>query len=214
MQVGNAMMVLSEQLPRIFQANLARLYERIIEPAMDGLVVHPILEDGEARSMDEFLDRAGAQVDNYTSNEAAKSFVLTLAAVFERQLSSWARAMGLVDLAKLRGFQEHLLACANLASIDLAIGDLGTELTEIFTVANVVRHGEGASCERLRAMAPALWSDTASDYVDLMPGPRLPSENLRIRRKDLVRYIRATTRFWGRADPLPMAVTDPLYWLS
>ncbi|TGQ95945.1 hypothetical protein EN851_03270 [Mesorhizobium sp. M8A.F.Ca.ET.208.01.1.1] len=208
------MMVLSEQLPRIFQANLARLYERIIEPAMDGLVVHPILEDGEARSMDEFLDRAGAQVDNYTSNEAAKSFVLTLAAVFERQLSSWARAMGLVDLAKLRGFQEHLLACANLASIDLAIGDLGTELTEIFTVANVVRHGEGASCERLRAMAPALWSDTASDYVDLMPGPRLPSENLRIRRNDLVRYIRATTRFWGRADPLPMAVTDPPYWLS
>lgn len=208
------MTAMGERLPRIFQANLARLYERVIQPAMDGLVLHPVLERGEASSMDEFLTRAATQVDNYTANEAAKSFVLTLAGVFERQLSIWARAMGPVDVAKLRGFQEQLLACANLASIDLAIDDLGAELTEMFTVANVVRHGEGPSCERLRATAPALWSDIAGDYIDLVPGPRLQSENLRIRRNDLVRYIRATTRFWGRADPLPMAVTDPPYWLS
>ena len=187
------MTAMGEQLPRIFQANLARLYERVIQPAIDGLVLHPVLERGEASSMDEFLDRAAAQVDNYTANEAAKSFVLTLAAVFERQLSIWARAMGLIDVAKLRGFQEQLLACAELASVDLAIDDLGAELIEMFTVANVVRHG---------------------DYIDLLPGPRLPSESLRIRSNDLVRYIMATTRFWGRADPLPMAVTDPPYWPS
>lgn len=29
--------------------------------------------------MREFLDRAAAQVDNYTANEAAKAFTLTLA---------------------------------------------------------------------------------------------------------------------------------------
>lgn len=208
------MTAMGEQLPRIFQANLARLYERVIQPAIDGLVLHPVLERGEASSMDEFLDRAAAQVDNYTANEAAKSFVLTLAAVFERQLSIWARAMGLIDVAKLRGFQEQLLACAELASVDLAIDDLGAELIEMFTVANVVRHGEGPSCERLRSTARALWSDTAGDYIDLLPGPRLPSESLRIRSNDLVRYIMATTRFWGRADPLPMAVTDPPYWPS
>lgn len=208
------MTAMGEQLPRIFQANLARLYERVIQPAIDGLVLHPVLERGEASSMEEFLDRAAAQVDNYTANEAAKSFVLTLAAVFERQLSIWARAMGLTDVAKLRGFQEQLLACAKLASVDLAIDNLGAELIEMFTVANAVRHGEGPSCERLRATAPALWSDTAGDYIDLLLGPRLPSESLRIRCDDLVRYIRATTRFWGRADPLPMAVTDPPYWPS
>jgi len=205
---------MGEQLPRIFQANLARLYERVIQPAIDSLVLHPVLERGEASSMDEFLDRAAAQVDNYTANEAAKSFVLTLAAVFERQLSIWTGSSGLIDGAKLRGFQEQLLACAQLASVDLAIDDLGAELIEMFTVANVVRHGEGPSCERLRSMAPALWSDTAGDYIDLLPGPRLPSESLRVRSNDLVRYIRATTRFWGRADPLPMAVTDPPYWPS
>lgn len=207
------MTTMGEQLPRIFQANLARLYGRVIQPAIDGLVLHPVLERGEASSMDEFLDRAAAQVDNYTANEAVKSFVLTLAGVFERQLSIWTRAMGLIDAAKLRGFQEQLLACAKLASIDLAIDDLGAELIEMFTVANVVRHGEGPSCERLRAIAPALWSDTAGDYIDLLPGPLLPSESLRIRSNELVRYIRATTRFWGRADPLPMAVTDTPYWL-
>lgn len=205
---------MGEQLPRIFQANLARLYERVIQPAIDSLVLHPVLERGEASSMDEFLNRAAAQVDNYTANEAAKSFVLTLAAVFERQLSIWTGSFGLIDGAKLRGFQEQLLACAQLASVDLAIDDLGAELIEMFTVANVVRHGEGPSCERLRSMAPALWSDIAGDYIDLLPGPRLPSESLRVRSNDLVRYIRATTRFWGRADPLPMAVTDPPYWPS
>lgn len=204
----------NEQLPRVFQANLDRLFVHVIQPTMDALALHPVLEHGDAGSMDEFLDRAATQVDNYTANEAAKSFVLTLAAVFERQLSIWAKAKGLTDAAKLRVFQEQLLFCAGVASIDLAIDDLGAELTEMFTVANVVRHGEGPSCERLRVMAPQLWSDTAVDYVDLVPGPRLASEHLRIRKNDLIRYIRATTRFWGRADPLPMAVTDPPYWLA
>lgn len=208
------MTAMGKQLPRIFQANLARLYERVIQPAIDGLMLHSVLERGEASSIDEFLDRAAAQVDNYTTNEAAKSFVLTLAAVFERQLSIWARAMGRIDVAKLRGFQEQLLSCAELASIDLGIDDLGAELIEMFMVANVVRHGEGPSCERLRAIAPTLWFDTDGDYIDLLPVPRLPSESLRIRSNDLVRYIRATTRFWGRADPLQLAVTDPPYWLS
>ncbi|WP_204310744.1 hypothetical protein, partial [Escherichia coli] len=72
---------------------------------MDALVLHPVLEEGDAASMNEFLDRAAAQADNYTANEAAKSFVLTLAAVFERQLSIWATSMGTKELGKLRGFQ-------------------------------------------------------------------------------------------------------------
>ncbi|OJT95335.1 MAG: hypothetical protein BGN83_19030 [Rhizobium sp. 63-7] len=204
----------SEQLPRIFQANLDRLFMRVIMPAIDALVVHAVLANGETASMDEFLDRAVAQVDNYTANEAAKSFVLTLAAVFERQLSIWATSLGLRNVAKLRGFQEQLLACAHHAGIDLEIDDLGAELTEMFTVANVVRHGEGPACEKLRLIAPNLWFQAAADYVDLLPGPTRPSETLRIRRNDLVRYIRATTGFWGRSDPLPMAVIDPPYRLT
>jgi len=204
----------SDQLPRIFQANLARLFERVIQPAMAALPVHASLECGEAATMAQFLDRAAAQVDNYTANEAAKAFTLTLAAVFERQLSVWARAVyrdEAVDLPKLRGFQEFLTLCGERAGIDIEREELGADLTEMFLVANVVRHGEGASCKKLTTTAPALWDDAANDYHDLLAGPRVPSEHLRIRMRDLVRYIGATTRFWGLADPLPMAVTDPPY---
>jgi len=205
---------ITDQLPRIFQANLARLFERVIQPAMQALPVHSSLESGEAATMDQFLDRAAAQVDNYTANEAAKAFTLTLAAIFERQLSIWARAVDLdsaTNMPKARGFQDFLALCAKHAGIDVGRGELGAGLTEIFMVANVVRHGEGSSCEKLKAIAPALWDDAANDYHDLLAGPPIPSEHLRIRMSDLVRYILATTRFWGLADPLPMAVIDPPY---
>lgn len=204
----------SDQLPRIFQANLARLFKRVIQPATAALPLHASLECGEAATMAQFLDRAAAQVDNYTANEAAKAFTLTLAAVFERQLSIWARAVyrdEAIDLPKLRGFQDFLMLCAKRAGIDIERGELGADLTEMFMVANVVRHGEGASCEKLKTPAPALWEAAANDYHDLLAGLRVPSEHLRIRMRDLVRDIRATTRFWGLADPLPMAVTDPRY---
>lgn len=69
-----------DQLPRIFQANLARLFDRVILPGMDVLTVHDHLEQGEATSLDQFLDRAAAQVDNYTANEAAKAFTRPAAA--------------------------------------------------------------------------------------------------------------------------------------
>jgi hypothetical protein len=205
---------IKDQLPRIFQANLARLFERVVQPAMEALPVHSSLEGGEAATMDQFLDRAAAQVDNYTANEAAKAFTLTLAAIFERQLSIWARAVHLddaPDMPKSRGFQDFLTLCAERAGIDVGQSELGADLTEMFMVANVVRHGEGWSCEKLKAIAPALWDDAAKDYHDLLAGPPIPSEHLRIRMSDLVRYIRATARFWGLADPLPMAVIDPPY---
>ncbi len=207
-------MQIKDQLPRIFQANLARLFERVIQPAMEALPVRSSLEGGEAATMDQFLDRAAAQVDNYTANEAAKAFTLTLAAIFERQLSIWARAVhldGATDMPKARGFQDFLALCADRAGIDVGQGELGADLTEMFMVANVVRHGEGSSCDKLKTIAPALWDDAANDYHDLLAGPPIPSEHLRIRTGDLVRYIRATTRFWGLADPLPMAVIDPPY---
>lgn len=92
-------MQIKDQLPRIFQANVARLFERVVQPPKGALPVHSSLEGGEAATMDQFLDHAAAQVDNYTANEAAKAFTLTLAAIFERQLSIWARAVHLDDAA-------------------------------------------------------------------------------------------------------------------
>lgn len=205
---------LHEQLPRVFQANLARLYEQVIVPVLDSIPYHNALETGEALDLDQFLDRAKAQVDNYTGNEAAKAFVLMLAGVFERQLSIWARSIhdaGLADMSMLRNYEPLLASCASAGGIDLTRDGLGEVLTEMLVVANVVRHGEGQSCERLRVLAPQLWDETATDYLDLLPGTPIASEHLRIRKDDLIRYIRATTRFWGFADSLPMAVIDLPY---
>lgn len=205
------MMTPTEQLPRVFQANLSRFFDRVIWPGMEALTFHPSLATGEAQSLEQFLDRAAAQVDNYTANEAAKSYVLTMAAIVERQLSIWVRAKRPNDASMLRGFKEQLLACAEIAKVDLSNDNVGADLLEMFVVANVVRHGEGPACEKLRTIAPALWSNEAGDYLDLLPGPTLPSEHLRLRPADLIRYVRAGTRFWGRCDPLPGAVTEPPY---
>lgn len=61
---------------------------------------------------------------------------------------------------------EALLAgCAKEAAIDLTADRLGAGLMQMFVVANVVRHGEGQSCDRLRALAPELWDDDASDIA-------------------------------------------------
>ncbi|HEX7945628.1 MAG TPA: hypothetical protein VF495_13235, partial [Phenylobacterium sp.] len=75
-----------DQLPGIFQANIDRLFQRLIRPGLAALPIHAELQSGVTDSMAVFLDRAAAQVDNYTANEAAKAFTLTLAGLFERQL--------------------------------------------------------------------------------------------------------------------------------
>lgn len=208
------MQTLAAQLPRIFQANIARLFDRVVRPGMALLPVHSELVFGEAPSLDEFLDRAAAQVDNYTANEAAKAYALTLSAVFERQLSAWARAIaagGAAAVKKKPRYEDLLAYCAAYGAIDLPGLRLEADLRELLLVGNVVRHGEGGACESLRAQAPRLWDYEPSEYVDLVAGPPATSEQMRIRDDDLVRYIRATTRFWGHADPLPMAATSVPY---
>jgi hypothetical protein len=160
--------------------------------------------------MDEFLDRAAAQVDNYTANEANKVFVLVLAAVFERQLRVW--APHLLDAKQCPNspgmkFDPLFSAITENAGIDLVQRELGKDLEEVFLVANVVRHGDGRSSTLLRARALHLW-DHSDDYVDLTSAPSPHSEMLRVRPDDLARHVRAMVRYWGLADRQPMAVTE------
>lgn len=199
------------QFPRIFQANILRFYERVVRPGLALLPVHLELVFGEAPTLDAFLARAAAQVDNHTANEAAKAYALTLAAVFERQLSVWSRAIvaggGTAVKAKPR-YEDLLEHCAIHAGLDLEGPGLRADLVELLLVGNVVRHGEGGSCDRLRAAAPDLWIYAPSQYVDIVAGEPPVSELMRIRDEDLARYVRAAGRFWGHADPLPMATRE------
>lgn len=197
----------TNQLPRVFQANVDRFYQRVILPALDQIPMHDTLIVGEARTIDEFLDQCAAQVDNHTANEAAKAFALTFDGMFERQLSRWASAHGL----RAKSWEDLLNGCAKIATLDLVATAMADDINELHLVANVVRHGDGRSCDGLKAIAPRLWANPSLDYYDLAPGPIPVSDELRIRLDDLRRYARAVIRFWGHVDPLPNAVLDPPY---
>jgi hypothetical protein len=206
------MQTLKNQLPRIFQANLHRFYERVVRPGLDGLAPPASLAVGETDSMDEFLWRATGQVENYTSNEAAKAYTLILSALFERQMRIW--AVHLLPTPRqpnvqVQWFKDLLVDCASAAGVDIGQQGIRTDLIEAYLVANVVRHGDGRSCDELQAICPRLWIYDPAEYIDILAGPSPASERILIRPEDVTRYVRAGLRFWGRADPLPMAVAEP-----
>jgi hypothetical protein len=203
-----------DNLPRIFQANVDRLFKRVILRGLNALPIHAELSFGEAPSIDEFLLRAQAQTDNYVANEGAKAYTLALAGLFERQLRIWARSR---RASPLRGtvwnerFRALVVDCAREADINLADKCLGHVLIEMFLVANVFRHGDGPSVAELRSHSPKLWEYERSRYVDLLPPNPDDSEKLLLQPADVVRYATACVRFWGRADKLAGAVRDPPY---
>ncbi len=204
------LMCATDNLPRVFQANSDRLFQRLIRPGLDALPIHAELRFGVAAPMDEFLNRAAAQVDNYTANEAAKAFTLTLAGLFERQLRIWGRSLGVSGKKPGREpLREYLPLCAAAGGVDL--DGISDNLVEMFLVANVFRHGDGTSVDDLRTHAPDRWAHDPSRYVDILPPNGEQSEQLLVRPEDVVRYASSCARFWGRADKLPMAVRDPPY---
>jgi hypothetical protein len=204
-------MNLADDLPRIFQGNVDRLFQRVILPALNALPVHKELRLGATASLDEFVDRAAALTDNYMANEAAKAYALVLAGLFERQLAIWSRSRGATARGDEPSFRSLLIKGARESAIDLAERGLGRTLTEMFLVANVFRHGDGRSVAQLREQAPQLWDYESSRYVDVLPPNADESEKVLLRISDVIRYAGACARFWGRADKLPGAQPDPPY---
>ncbi len=191
-----------------------RLFRRVVLVGLENLRIHARLGSGAVDTMEEFLDTAAAQVDNYTANEGAKAYALVLAGLFERQLRIWGRATNVVMPGAKPGrepFRDYLVACADAGDVDLAGGGLGLNLTELFLVANVFRHGDGPSITELREHSPDLWDYERTRYLDLLPPNQEESEQLLLQAVDVVRYAGACGRFWGRADKLPMAALEPPY---
>jgi len=198
-----------DNLPRIFQANLDRLYQRLVAPGLEALLIHAPVHSGEPA----FQTSVIGQVDNYTANEGAKAYALVLAGLFERQVRIWGRSLGFPP-GKRPGqepFKDYVVLCAQHGDVDLEDQALGETLIQLFEVANVFRHGDGPSVEALRTHSPELWDYERSRYVDLLPPNPDYSEKLLLQPADVVRYATACVRFWGRADKLPLAVTDPHY---
>jgi hypothetical protein len=195
------------QLPRVFEANIFRLVDAV---GRTGLVLPPIHSDlarGQALAAGEYLNGPGEPVDDHTASGAAKAFASTLSAVFGRQLRAWARAItvskGGLNLKK-SSYSELLHFCAEYGKLDLIGQGLRSDLIELELVANVVRHGDGPSCDDLSRLAPRLWAHASST---MSPSQQSRSELMRIGQSDLQRYIRATTRFWAHLDSLPFTAT-------
>jgi hypothetical protein len=197
---------------RTIQANLARFYLRVITPVVQAAPVHGEITTGTAPDMETFLDRAKAQVDNYTANEANKVYALVLIALFERYLRLWAaqELSGTGIKVEREDIAKLLTAVADKFGIDLGGQDMGKTLLEAHLIGNVVRHGEGGSMNRIRETAPHLIDRSKRQYVDLIAQNTPDSEWLRIWPSDLDRYFGAMIRFWGLVDRQPNAVTSML----
>jgi|SRR5665213_11922 len=196
----------AEQLPRIFQANFARLFTRVIAPVLGGLTVHPELQTGLASTMDEYLDRCAQQVDNYTANEANKVYALVLVAMFERQFRLWAGLVLAQDPtinAKRDPFLKLFDMATTVATINLTKTSLRQTIEEVFEVGNVVRHGEGRALQRIQEIAPHLIDRSARTYIDLVAQDTPDSEWLHLGRHDIERYAGAGVQYWGLADKQP-----------
>lgn len=202
----------AQHLPRVFQNNLHRLFERVVAPSMLGLGELLKWDMGTLDTLAAGLDRAEAQVDAYTRNEAAKAFILVLSALFERQLRQWAFHLFIqprkpdVQTQPLPALLSDCMREIGMDANSLAISDV---LVEGHRVANIVRHGDGKASAELKRAAARLWDQDPTAYVDINPGPSPDSALLVISDEYLKDYARAGLRFWGRADRMPGAVEYP-----
>lgn len=203
-----------ELLPRIFQADLDRLYARVIRPTLAGLPIHDDIRTGEVETINEFLDNAEKHTSNLLAFEARRSFALTLAGVFERQVRTWARtqvtAEHCVSVAT-QSVNKLVEDAAAQHTLDLETRRVGVTLRELHLLANAVRHGDGDSVSKLRQLAPQLWRFRSDAEAAIAEQRSILSEAIQPSDEDFVRYIRATTRFWGLADHEWGAVVDGPY---
>lgn len=108
----------------------------------------------------------------------------------------------------MRRIEALLELYARHPGLDLDRLGVQADLTELLLVGNVVRHGEGPSCERLRGLAPKLWAYALSAHVDIVSEAPPASERMRVTADDLSRCVRAAAKFWGHADLQPMAARE------
>src|SRR5215467_6132843 len=78
----------SDKVALTAQADIARLYVKVIQPALANFVATADA-GGETRDIDEFLERARINTHNSVCHELRRTFALVLGALFERQLRVW-----------------------------------------------------------------------------------------------------------------------------
>jgi hypothetical protein len=207
-------MMPQDLLPRQFQADCDRFYKRVVMATLTELTISSDVRGGEFLSLNEFLDNCEKQTSNLLAYEARRSFALILAALFERQLRTWARlhfAEGEKEKANTSNFGPLVLKIADQQTLDLSAASVHDTITELHLLANAVRHGHGPAVIQLRKSYPHFWSHLTEAALSECETRHLLSEFIQISDRDFVRYIRALTRFWGLADREAGAIIDGPY---
>jgi len=177
------------------QADIHRLYVRVIQPALAEFV--PTVDVvGETTDLDEFLEHARINTHNALCHELRRTFALVLAALFERQLRFWLSE----KLLARKEDVEHARWPEAKKLVDCVDGSITTDrvitdLDDLWLVANAVRHGNGPSAESLLQKKPDFWGQSGTK-------PHVKRDligNMRIDDAQLELYARAVMRFWHLA---------------
>lgn len=177
------------------QADIDRLYVRVIQPALAefapaGDVV------GQATDIDEYLEGARINTHNSLCHELRRTFALILGALFERQLRYWLAE-------KLPTEKNHvekvnwpgLIKLLDRIDSSISVHVVMTDLENLWSVSNAVRHDNGPSADNLLQEAPKLW-----DQTRMRPNMKRDLVgNMRIDDAQLERYAKAVMKFWHLA---------------
>ncbi|MBE0619151.1 MAG: hypothetical protein IH605_01020 [Burkholderiales bacterium] len=126
----------------------------------------------------------------------------------------WERLLKQFFCKELRGWTfdgreiHKIMAPANFSNLEEFLSQFGfrlaqqayyADLRELRLVANVVKHGDGKSCEELQASAPGMF-EGYNYHFDIFS----KADSLELKPSDFTRYAKAVTDFW---DTLPENLT-------
>ena len=119
----------------------------------------------------------------------------------------WERLLKQFLYKELRGWTfdgltiQQIVASANFRRLEEFLSPFGfqlaqqpyyAELSELRLVANVVKHGDGQSCDELQASAPELFGGY-NYHFDIFS----KADSLELKPSDFIRYAKAATDYWN-----------------
>jgi hypothetical protein len=178
------------------QADLHRLYVKVIQPALAEFAPNNANIVEEPRNIDEFWDNARMITHDSLCYELRRTFALVLGALFERQLRFWlseklSSKKKNVEKAKW----PELVGFINCVDSSITTNPLMEDLEDLWLVANTVRHGNGSSAEKLLHKKPGFWSHVSTSphrNRDLI-------SNMRIDDAQIQGYAIAVMKLWHLA---------------
>ena len=184
----------------IFAYEMEGFEAEVVAPVLAKLVPSPsALRGGPRKTVVQTARDNGHNALCYT---ARLSFALTVGASFERNLRSWlGRAAADQREVIHRAARPALLRwLGDLKGLDLDQAGLEADLSELWEVTAMARHGDGPAADRVAAKNPSLWAHNDPHLQSLYDADGQRADTARVSDEDLARYFRAVIGFWRLAE--------------